>query len=1007
MNPRPPRSPWLVPATLVLALPAAAQSYKLNAPLPSVIDGQVDSFEPSHDGSFVVLAHLPGFDRILRLRRASLEKDEGEVHYHVSPLPGFKITQDDSAIVYLARDASRGGNDLWSVASDGNAPPVRLSGALPPGGSVASFALAPDGHGVLYLADPGLGGRHELLAVPLGGGTPRRISGPPELHGSVLDFQTAPGSRVVVWRAPSSATGGIELFRGDLDGHQPVQRLSAAHEAGRDVRQVALARDGAWAVYRADSRADERFELFAVPTDRASAPRVLNQELPSSGDVADFALLTTGDTVVYRASAERRSYFDLYSVPVLGGEPRRLYAPTATNASVLSFALDAGERHILFRARFGSVADQRLYAVPTTGAAPAVRLDQDGHDEPLLEFLSSPDGSTAVYFRAEPGSGRSLYATPLDASQAPRLLARGLATDSDTPGFAEAGTSIVVGTTVFTLDGSRAPRPLAGPELDGAQLLRGERIVGEALLYRVRSGSPGQITDLFRAPLDGLSPARRVNEPIRAQYTIDSVRDFTLATQAARGLYAPQGGGLYAVRLAPDPRPVKLVDPMMPLAGPYRIHPAGSQAAYRQDGDLWVASTDGSQPPQMLATQAWPLTYTADGVSLLFAAPSGLGTVELWSATSGSRARLGAEVLYDSRYETIFCTPDGTQIVFAEAAAGTPGYELRAAPSDGSAPARGLGVVLIGSDEFMGVRLSPDGGTLVCTGRLGSSTERRLLAVPLPSAVSPVTLRLLAAGESVQAEVEPSSLEAVYLLSDTSTQALYRVPLAGGPSVPVLVPGAPPISDLVLSADGSRAILVVNEEVQSSSGGGYEGGVSSLDFDVLAVPLDGSTPPVQLNQARCGPGSVFTDRFGFVHLQRPLFVGPGAHAVFAEGPRLVAARLDGAAPGAELASEGGGQINALVFTSDNRSVVFQMGVTDGIALVQAALDGSRRTTLASWPGYPEFRSREAASSLPLAASRESVVYLANLDQLTSFELYLSFLDGHRNVQGVQAGTRPR
>jgi len=81
--------------------------------------------------------------------------------------------------LFLSDRSAAGVNELFltEIGGESAAAPVRLSGSLPTGGNVSSYAWSPDGSKVLYLATPVVGGAAELWVASLASpGTAQRVS---------------------------------------------------------------------------------------------------------------------------------------------------------------------------------------------------------------------------------------------------------------------------------------------------------------------------------------------------------------------------------------------------------------------------------------------------------------------------------------------------------------------------------------------------------------------------------------------------------------------------------------------------------------------------------------------------------------------------------------------------------------------------------------------------------------------------------------------------------------
>ena len=103
----------------------------------------------------------------------------------------FQLAPGSGRVVYVADQLVNERFELFSVASDGSAAPVRLNGTLPANADVdQEFVIHPDGSTVVALGELLANDVRELFRIPVdGSAVPARISAP--RRGSVA---TTPGS---------------------------------------------------------------------------------------------------------------------------------------------------------------------------------------------------------------------------------------------------------------------------------------------------------------------------------------------------------------------------------------------------------------------------------------------------------------------------------------------------------------------------------------------------------------------------------------------------------------------------------------------------------------------------------------------------------------------------------------------------------------------------------------------------------------------------------------------
>jgi dipeptidyl aminopeptidase/acylaminoacyl peptidase len=326
----------------------------------------------------------------------------------------------------------------------------------------------------------------ELRSAALDG-----LSPPVVLHGPLASFASvgefrAGAAGVVVFVADLVTDGAAEVWAAPLAGGAPPVRLSPALVTGGSVTSVELDASGTWAVFLADAHVNNRFELYSAPVDGSRPARRLDGALLPLGDVTEFALTPDGERVVYRADQLADGRFDLFSVPLRGSPPRH--------------------------ARPGGTAPTRTLLLSALPPGRAVQPD----------WRLSPDGTQVVYrANATDVLVLELLRAPIDGSTPPVALSGALPTTADVAAFRIApDQSRVAFVADSRLDLVMEPFsvPFAGgtvvplaqlPSFAAVSELRIEASSHD-LVYTAAAQSPAQI-ELYRVPLDGSAPARRLN----------------------------------------------------------------------------------------------------------------------------------------------------------------------------------------------------------------------------------------------------------------------------------------------------------------------------------------------------------------------------------------------------------------------------------------------------------------------------------------------------------------
>jgi Tol biopolymer transport system component len=167
--------------------------------------------------------------------RLNLPLDPGEavLTNDTQASPRFWLTPDGRTVLFY-QSRAEGGAEVYAVDSRGASPAVRLSGEVPPNGTVthhlpSTFGtsstyprISADGRRVVFGAGTS-SAVVELYEAPIAGGAvPRRVSGDLVAGGDVLDpigslaFELTPAGDAVVYVADQEQDGVHELFLSEL-----------------------------------------------------------------------------------------------------------------------------------------------------------------------------------------------------------------------------------------------------------------------------------------------------------------------------------------------------------------------------------------------------------------------------------------------------------------------------------------------------------------------------------------------------------------------------------------------------------------------------------------------------------------------------------------------------------------------------------------------------------------------------------------------------------------------
>jgi Tol biopolymer transport system component len=875
-------APRLVLALVLFAPHASAQNHKLNAPLARELRGRLVLPQTSADGR----NHLYTADR----------DGDGGAEVYVVPTDGKEsprrlveradaetaafFAPDGKHVLYSADVDADGSRDLVAIPIDGSAAPRRLSAPLP--GAEASVQIqGVDLFRVLYRAGP------DLYSVTADGGTaPVRLNGALVPGGSLhFGAHLAHDGLTTLYAADQDPDPGFELYVVPTDGSQPAHRLPIPLVAGGAVIDFAFALDGAHVFYVADQDEDERYELFSIASDGSAPPRRVNAPLVPGGDVGlsyeesfypgGFLLTLDGRWLLYSADQDEDERFVLYSVPTDGSR-----APIALSTALsfsLGFYASYDSAWALYYTDPDDSDDYQAVSVPIDGSAPARVLTgpmvPGGH---LFYEQLSPDSRTLVYAADQDVNGRyELYSAPIDGHapavklNAPFPPGGELSVDERNllPGFyvidggvLYAGDQTIAGVEELDFvpaDGSASPRRLAtGPFEDWfPSFTSSDFAYDHSYIALADSGNALLLRDTQLESVAVHDPAARpiVLDRLQPGAVAVDVEAFELSAGGDHVVYRAQeesdlAAELYFVRTDKMPGKVELLPYLPGGARVFEQHltPDGSRVLYQ------AALTPGSGPIQLLAvptaggspTVLSGASYTRigfeltpDGQRVLYS--SGSGLVLFVAPVDGSAAPIQL-VSVASRITAQRTSADSSRVALLLESG-----RLLVAPLDGSAAA--ARPTAAGHRAQPDFRLTPDGTRVVY--RTDPQGRAEVFLAPSDASSPPVRISdpMPVTGDVLSLELAPDGSRVVYLANLAGRMELFTVPLEGGaPPVRLHAPldEVRDVLDFRISADSRHVVfrgdLVVDER-----------------FELFSVPIDASLAPVRVNGALLPSGDVF------------------------------------------------------------------------------------------------------------------------------------------------------
>jgi Tol biopolymer transport system component len=319
-------------------------------------------------------------------------------------------------------------------------------------------------------------------------------------------------------------------------------------------------------------------------------------------------------------------------------------------------------------------------------------------------------------------------------------------------------------------------------------------------------------------------------------------------------------------------------------------------------GELGIVPIDGSAPPTTLVPSSRVLSFqqTSDGARVVYTShPEPSEVVELFSVPSagGAPVRLNGPLVAGGNVGTVVLSNDGSQVVYAADQDTDERVELFVAPVDGRSPARKLPIPLVLGGSVVLFQLDPDGSHVLYEADQDEDERFELFSIASDGSEPPRKLNgpLVPGGDVgfpvFSCEVLPCTpiLDPGFELSfdgrwivyganqDTVERfELYAVPADGSrAAVKLSAPSNRDVFLTTLSYDSAWAIYQNDSRSPdelfsvpidgsaparriSGSASGHIGAfpqvsldsrtvVYQADLGLYAAPVDGSTPPLQLN----------------------------------------------------------------------------------------------------------------------------------------------------------------
>ena len=645
----------------------------------------------------------------------------------------------------------------------------------------------------------------------------RRLLAEISVTGSTVDESSGDVDFTLELAQP--AVTAVQAFFSTQDGraaanidYEPIRRREINFGPGETTKTVTvnvrdnLLRDG-----------DRSFSGNVTTTDETGNARIA-RITDDENKFDAFSITPDGKTVVC-------STFDrmLYSVPVDGSAPPIKLSdgqPIVAGSNPLQFfTITPDSKHVVFIADLAEAGNQQLYSVPINGSSDPIRLSgppESGSLDNDVNFRITPDSQTVVYPFQSPITGlHEAFSVPVD--------------------------------------GSADPTPLhSGPII---QLSLGMAGDGSSVVYQ----SSDADLNLFRVPLDGLTPPIALTDDVRVfRFSIPGYR---LSPDGMTALFLraeslPGDSGLFSVPVDGSTEPVRIALTSSTSVR-HQITADSQTVVFRVESsptELFAVPLDGSADPKLLN-------------------PAGSGQdVQKYQISDD-----GNLILYESRQPTFNQT------------------ELYAVPTDGSStPTRLTNANEIGRVSWS--KLSPDHTRAVFSTSQTSegNSVTKLYSVLTDGSAAPVEISgPLVAGGNVQISfsqphISSDSTTVTYLAHQDTHRPLelYNVPIDGSATAVKVNAPLPEngsvvlLQSLAVSAQG--IVYMVNEGTPGSSATPvniysrtntlFSSGTATIRDDDLLVADFGDAPSAEQSGFR-QDYPVRIDQDGARHTVGELFFG--------------------------------------------------------------------------------------------------------------------------------------
>ncbi|MBX7157628.1 MAG: hypothetical protein K1X66_04495 [Verrucomicrobiae bacterium] len=388
--------------------PGGGPSLKISDSL--VLGGQFLKFKMSSDGIWTVF--IAEHDKASTPEIFSVLTDGGVVTKLNSPnldfgqkVKDFRITSDNSKVVYLADSLTLGVFNLEVIPISGGVQPIPITANITPNVEIkTNFLVSAVNNQVVYVADQQVDNKYELFSAAIDGGGSFKLNDA-LTSGNVGAFDLTPDGSNVVYFAFENGDAFKGVYQASIFSSMTSVQLTPINGGGVEFNLKASP-DNTYAVY--DVIEGGNYQIKTVPLAVGASSQLVPLG-PEDIFSIDYGTSIKGDYVLY-TDVDNLGRTELYSISAGGGTAAKLSNVTGTglglnnNPPFDDFFSSADNEWVIYRSAQEASGRYEVFRVPLKGGVTSKKLN-----DPILgngtvsKFQVSPTsrvGNQIVYLAA-------------------------------------------------------------------------------------------------------------------------------------------------------------------------------------------------------------------------------------------------------------------------------------------------------------------------------------------------------------------------------------------------------------------------------------------------------------------------------------------------------------------------------------------------------------------------------------------------------------------------------